>query len=274
MLLHESRRLARVDPGRRADPAPRPGPLPLGSRPPRRGRGTGRARLERGNGRSIRDPGGDRGGARHRSLDGCHRLGPDRRAVRPAPRRRPLTGRGAQSRRCGRDAGRPRVRPPDDRSTDRARHPRRPSSGTCGPGRSAPSTGPAGRGETRLRAGARPWRERFRSGGSSNDGSPNSRITERSRSPAAGAGSAPASVGAAIPAARSGVARLRQPDAVRSAGSSRWCERTTLVTMQRSGWHRPPSFDGKEEPTPMTQLIALIPSLRRDEEARVSRSTR
>ncbi len=126
MELQASRRAARTGRGRRADPARRPGPGPLGpAADPPRARGARDGRVARPPGGPVHAPGRDRRLPRARRDARGDGLGADRRALRGARPRRRLAGRRAQPRRGPRDGLRPRGRacsrstrsPPTARST-------------------------------------------------------------------------------------------------------------------------------------------------------------
>ena len=109
MLLHDARREARIERGRRAGAARGPGPLALGPRRgSRRGRRSSSARCRCGRpGRTScrrRSPRSTTRRPRPRPTDWAA----DRRALRGPRPARPVAGRGAQPRGRGRDGGRAR----------------------------------------------------------------------------------------------------------------------------------------------------------------------
>ena len=128
MLLHDSRRDARVDAEGRAGAARGAGPHALGPR-----RRSTRGRLVE---RALRSASGRRPyalqaaiAAEHARPRAGHRLAADRRALRPAAGREPDAGRGAQPRGGGRDGRRTGARARADRRARRRR--RRSTATTC-----------------------------------------------------------------------------------------------------------------------------------------------
>ncbi|MGZ6694098.1 MAG: RNA polymerase sigma factor [Solirubrobacteraceae bacterium] len=161
--------------GRRADPAARSGPRPLGpaadgARDRRaRARRTARRRV-----RPLRAAGRDRGLPRTGAHGRGDRLGADLRAVRRAGPARPLAGRRAQPGGRGVDGLRPRARPGDRRRAgrragaeelpppaERARRPAREARAHRGGARGVRARGVADAERARARAAARA-RERLR----------------------------------------------------------------------------------------------------------------
>ena len=172
MLLHESRRAARTSPTGELDPAERPGPIAVEPRSDRGGVGAGGARARVAALRPLRDPGGDRGGARQRGQRRRHRLERDRRALRRPAARRSVAGRRAEPRGGGGDARRPRGRSGADRRDSCARRSAGLPPRARGAGGHVPPAGQDGASPRRLRARTRARRGRSRSGGFCNGGWP------------------------------------------------------------------------------------------------------
>ena len=171
MLLHDARRDARAGRGRRARPARRPGPLALGPRADRRGRGACSTARCAAAARAVPAPGRDRL-APPRGRD---RLGADRGALRPARRAHAVAGGRAQPRGRRRDGRGPRARARADRPH---RGPRRLPPPPLGPRRPAAAARPGRtRRPTAYRARARARARSPPSAPSSSGGSPRLRWT-------------------------------------------------------------------------------------------------